>query len=137
MNFSSPIFLFYFLPLFLLIYNLISREKRNFVILLWSCIFFCWGSLPSALLLFLTSILVVLFHYLEKHQVYSERDFYFYYKQNIKYPANTCNPIDRRNLDLKREILGKDIVVIETNETALNVLGYGFVENALKALEKD
>ena len=80
---------------------------------------------------------MVLFHYLEKHQVYSERDFYFYYKQNIKYPANTFNPIDRRNLDLKREILGKDIVVIETNETALNVLGYGFIEDALKALEKD
>ena len=57
MNFSSPIFLFYFLPLFLLIYNLISPEKRNFVILLGSCVFFCWGSLPSALLLFLTSIL--------------------------------------------------------------------------------
>jgi alginate O-acetyltransferase complex protein AlgI len=57
MSFSSPIFLFYFLPLFLLIYNLISREKRNVVLLLGSCVFFCWGSLPSALLLFLTSIL--------------------------------------------------------------------------------
>lgn len=57
MNFSSPIFIFYFLPLFLLIYNLISRGKRNFLILLGSCVFFCWGSLPSALLLFLTSLL--------------------------------------------------------------------------------
>jgi len=83
------------------------------------------------------SYLVVLFHYLEKHQVYSERDFYYYYKQNIKYPANTFNPIDRKNLDLKREILGKDIVVVETNETGLPALGYGFVEDALKALEKD
>jgi len=64
MNFSSPIFLFYFLPLFLLIYNLISREKRNFVILLGSCLFFCWGSLPSALLLFLTSILDYCFGHL-------------------------------------------------------------------------
>ena len=57
MNFSSLIFLFYFLPLFLFIYNLISPGRRNLVILLGSCVFICWGSLLSAFLLFLTSIL--------------------------------------------------------------------------------
>ncbi len=57
MNFSSLIFLFYFLPLFLLIYNLISPERRNLVIVLGSCAFICWGSLLSAVLLLSTSIL--------------------------------------------------------------------------------
>jgi hypothetical protein len=83
------------------------------------------------------SYLVALHYYLDKHQVYSERDFYFYYKENAKYPAYTFNPIDRMNLDLKREILRKDIVVIETNEAVLSQLDFGFIEDALKALEKD
>lgn len=83
------------------------------------------------------SYLWTLFYYLEKHQVYSERDFYSYYKQNAKYPAQTFNPIDKKNLDLKREILAKDIVVIESNEHALTQLGFGFIEDALKALEKN
>lgn len=83
------------------------------------------------------SYLSVLFYYLEKHPVYSKLDFYYYYKQNIEYPAHTFKPIDKKNLDLKREILSKDIIVIETNETALPELGFGFIEDALKALEKD
>ncbi len=83
------------------------------------------------------SYLVALFYYLEKHQVYSERDYYYYYKQNMKYPAQTFSPIDRKNFDLKKELLGKDIVVVETNEIGLPDLGYGFVEDAIKALGKD
>ena len=77
MNFSSPIFLFYFLPLFLLVYNLISRGKRNFTILLGSCFFLCWGSPPSALLLFLTSILDYCFgHLISSSQSQRKRRFW-------------------------------------------------------------
>jgi hypothetical protein len=83
------------------------------------------------------SYLWTLFDYLEKHQVYSERDFYSYYKQRVTYPAQTSTPIDKKNLDLKKEILTKDIVVIESNEHALSQLGFGFIEDALKALEKN
>ncbi len=106
MNFSSLIFLFYFLPLFLLTYNLISPERRNLIIVLGSSFFICWGSLLSALL----------------------------YKQSASYPAQTSHPIDKKNLDLKGEILTKDVVVIECNEQTLSQLGFGFIEDALKAL---
>ena len=78
-----------------------------------------------------------LFHYLEHHQVYSERDWYVYYKENATYPAGTFETIDKKNLDLKREILAKDIVVIETNEQQLPLLGFGFIEDALKALSNN
>jgi alginate O-acetyltransferase complex protein AlgI len=57
MNFTSLIFLFYFLPLFLLIYNLVSREKRDFLVLLGSCAFLGWGSPQSLLLLSATATL--------------------------------------------------------------------------------
>jgi hypothetical protein len=83
------------------------------------------------------SYLWTLFDYLEKHQVYSERDFYSYYKQQVTYPAQTSTPIDKKNLDLRKEILTKDIVVIESNEHALSQLGFGFIEDALRALEKN
>jgi hypothetical protein len=75
-----------------------------------------------------------LFHYLEKHQVYSERDFYYYYNRNSKYPPETTGGIDKKTLDLKKELLAKDIVVIESNEDSLSQLGFGFIEDALKTL---
>jgi len=80
------------------------------------------------------SYLWALFYYMEKHRVYSEREFYYYYKRSIKYPAQTSHPIDKKNLDLKGEILTKDVVVIECNEQTLSQLGFGFIEDALKAL---
>lgn len=44
MVFSSIIFLFFFLPLFLWVYFLTPKSYRNFVILLGSCIFYAWES---------------------------------------------------------------------------------------------
>jgi alginate O-acetyltransferase complex protein AlgI len=57
MNYSSLIFLFYFVPLFLFVYNLIPKGKRNLTIFLGSYVFLCWGSPQSALLLLSTSVL--------------------------------------------------------------------------------
>lgn len=43
MLFSSPIFLFVFLPLFLLVYFLIGRRLRNALLLVASLFFYTWG----------------------------------------------------------------------------------------------
>ncbi len=44
MVFSSIVFLFYFLPLFLLVYYLADARYRNVVILLGSIVFYAWGA---------------------------------------------------------------------------------------------
>lgn len=57
MAFSSISFLFYFLPLFFIIYYLIPARAKNVVLLAASLFFYAWGE-PRWILLLLASILV-------------------------------------------------------------------------------
>ncbi|MCC8051127.1 MAG: MBOAT family protein [Clostridiales bacterium] len=57
MVFSSLLFLFRFLPAVLLCYYLVPRPLRNFVLFLFSMIFYAWGE-PVYILLMIVSILV-------------------------------------------------------------------------------
>lgn len=57
MVFSSLLFLFRFLPAVLLVYYIVPRALRNFVLLLFSLIFYAWGE-PIYILLMLASILI-------------------------------------------------------------------------------
>ena len=57
MVFSSSIFLFYFLPVFLVVYFLVGKKLKNGVALLASLVFYGFGS-PRFLLLLLLSILI-------------------------------------------------------------------------------
>ena len=57
MVFSSLIFLFVFLPIVLLIYYISPRPLKNFVILLFSLIFYAWGE-PKFIFLIILSILI-------------------------------------------------------------------------------
>ncbi len=57
MIFSSVIFLFYFLPIVLVIYFLIRKKFRNSILLLASFLFYAWGE-PKYIVVLLTSIAV-------------------------------------------------------------------------------
>jgi alginate O-acetyltransferase complex protein AlgI len=57
MVFSSITFLFFFLPYTLLIYSVCGKRLRNFVLLLASLLFYCWGE-GIYLLIMLLSILI-------------------------------------------------------------------------------
>ena len=57
MVFSSLTFLFVFLPIVLLIYYISPRPLKNFVILLFSLIFYAWGE-PKFIFLIILSILI-------------------------------------------------------------------------------
>jgi len=54
MGFSSVIFLFYFLPVFFLIYYAVPRSWKNGAALLGSLVFYTWGDLAGMLLLALS-----------------------------------------------------------------------------------
>lgn len=55
MVFSAPLFLFIFLPVFLLFYYLSPQRIRNYILLIFSVLFYTWGA-PQFILLFLASI---------------------------------------------------------------------------------
>ena len=57
MVFSSPIFLFQFLPLLLLVYFLIQTKYNNLALLVFSLVFYAWGE-PKNVLLMLASVAV-------------------------------------------------------------------------------
>src|SRR5690242_14119632 len=57
MVFSSSLFLFYFLPLFLLVYFISPTKFKNSVILLFSICFYMWGA-PRFIFVILGSIIV-------------------------------------------------------------------------------
>ncbi|MCD8022258.1 MAG: MBOAT family protein, partial [Lachnospiraceae bacterium] len=57
MVFSSLLFLFRFLPAVLLCYYLVPRSVRNFVLFLFSMVFYAWGE-PVYIILMVVSILV-------------------------------------------------------------------------------
>lgn len=57
MIFSSLLFLFRFLPAVLLVYYIVPRSWRNFVLLLFSLVFYAWGE-PIYIILMLLTIFV-------------------------------------------------------------------------------
>ncbi len=60
MVFSSTLFLLYFLPIFLLIYHIVPRSWKNYVILLSSIIFYAWGA-PKFLFVILSAIIITFY----------------------------------------------------------------------------
>src|SRR5699024_5804435 len=55
MVFSTPVFLFYFLVLTLLVYYLVPRKLRNVVILISSLVFYYWGEQTYVVIMFLST----------------------------------------------------------------------------------
>lgn len=60
MVFSSSIFLLYFLPFFLLLYHIVPKNAKNYVILITSILFYAWGA-PAFLFLMLGTIVINFF----------------------------------------------------------------------------
>lgn len=57
MVFSSALFLFYFLPFFLLVYHVVPKSLKNWVIFFFSILFYTWGAPVFVFILLGTSFL--------------------------------------------------------------------------------
>ena len=57
MVFSSLIFIFFFLPIFLLVYYVSPKKIKNFVLMIFSLIFYAWGETKYIFLLVLVSLI--------------------------------------------------------------------------------
>ena len=54
MVFSSVVFLFYFLPAVLIAYFIVPKSIRNFILLLFSLLFYAWGEIEFTLIMLLS-----------------------------------------------------------------------------------
>lgn len=60
MVFSSTLFLFYFLPIFLIIYNIAPKKLKNYIILIFSLFFYAWGA-PRFIFIVIFSIILTFY----------------------------------------------------------------------------
>lgn len=60
----------------------------------------------------------------------------YYFKRRIQHPGGGSEPFDRKTFDAPREIEGMDAVVLVTSDQNVGELGFGFVEAAIRSLER-
>lgn len=73
MIFSSITFLFYFLPIVLIIYYIVPKKFKNLVLLISSFVFYFWGEPKYVLLMFFSIIITYIFGLLiDKYKEYSK-----------------------------------------------------------------
>jgi len=61
MVFSSPIFLFWFLPMVLFFYYIVKREYRNWILLFFSLLFYGWGEAEMLSIMLLSTVINYMF----------------------------------------------------------------------------
>lgn len=64
MSFNSPVFLFLFFPIFLIIYLIVPRKCKKYVLLLGNILFYIYGGIQSFLILFFSIITNYLFGFI-------------------------------------------------------------------------
>lgn len=80
------------------------------------------------------SFLWTVLNYFDKHRIFKNRAFYYYFKTNYSYPKGVKVPIDREALDWENYVFSKDAIIVEINEAAIEQIGFGFIEDALERL---
>jgi len=76
MVFSTPLFLFYFLPLFLILYYLSNHKIQNVVLLIFSILFYTWGA-PKLILIVICSLVIDFYLIKKMSQLQGKKRGYF------------------------------------------------------------
>lgn len=63
-----------------------------------------------------------------------EQDFYYYYQSQSRIPDIGTKPICKDPACLRKAILDHDLILVEANEQTLKIVGFGFLDDAVKAL---
>ena len=93
------------------------------------------GTHSPDLLVIGDSFVFTLTNWMDRQQLYRKRDTYYYYNRQYFYPVEPNVALDKHQLDLLKEIQGRDAIVIEVSEYWLPRIGFGFVRDLLKAYD--
>ncbi len=72
---------------------------------------------------------------MEQEKLFDQCDLLYYFKRRFSWPKGTDQPLDFSTLDLGKELLSRDAVIIEINEYWLPQYGFGILRPAIEALE--
>jgi len=81
------------------------------------------------------SYVFTLTNLMDREELYRKRDTYYYYNRHYFYPVAPNIALDKRQLDLLKELQGRDAIVIEVGEYWLPRIGFGFVRDLLRAYD--
>jgi hypothetical protein len=59
-----------------------------------------------------------------------------YFKRRIRFPGRVIAPLDAAGFEAARELAGKDAVVLVMSDCTIGDFGFGFVEAAIRGLER-
>jgi hypothetical protein len=93
------------------------------------------GAFRPKILIVGSSFVWPLLRFFEYHRVYREANFYYYYKSNRSYPNIRRRKIDRSTIDWSSDVFSHEMIIIEINQVAVENAGFGFIEDAISALE--
>lgn len=82
------------------------------------------------------SFVLALTKVMDDEGLYRKRDTFYYFNRRYGYPGKTTERLVGSEMDMGKELAGRDAVVIEINEYWLPKIGFGFVKAALKALQQ-
>ena len=83
-----------------------------------------------------TSFVFALMRSFARADPFSRFDFYYYFSRVYPLRERTYALLERTRLDLRRELLARDLLIFEINESALDEIGHGLIEAALAALNE-
>lgn len=73
-------------------------------------------------------------YYLDIDSVCSRINFYYYFNSDYSYPSKKRTAIDKDAVDWNREVLSRDFVIVEINESQIHEAGFGFIEKCLHGI---
>ena len=128
MVFSSPLFIFYFLPIFLITYFRTPNKFKNFTCLLFSIFFYAWGA-PKILPLLLFSCLL---DFLISKKLKNKTILIL----GISYNVASLIYFKYANFFISElnSLAGKDLVLLEINEGHLKTGAFGFLDEVVKQI---
>ena len=93
------------------------------------------GAKRPTFLLVGSSYAWALLNFLESYRIDEEEDtFFYYYRTKFLYPGKKRSQLDRTVLDWEKDVFGKNAIVIEINASAVQNVGWGFLEDAERAI---
>lgn len=81
-----------------------------------------------------SSFMWSILHYLDAYKMYQDRNFYYYFNTRYSYPSGQVQSVARKSFDFDNEILSKDLLLLEVNESVIHSVGFGSLPRLVKHL---
>lgn len=90
---------------------------------------------PPTVLFVGSSFMWQIMDYETRYKLESRPTLFYYYKTRFDYPGHKRSTLDPKQLDFPRDVFSKQAVVLEINSAVVSQIGWGFLEDAERAIQ--